>query len=64
MFGLRATLLGALDCLNRFKVYGFISVCIDKSDAEYLKPPLRRSGAAGPEVSLYQTRKVDTKNSF
>ena len=39
MFGLRATLFGALDCLNRFKVYGFISVCIDKSDAEYLKPP-------------------------
>ena len=39
MFGLRATLLAALDCLNRFKVYGFISVCIDKSDAEYLKPP-------------------------
>ena len=52
MFGLRATLLAALDCLNRFKVYGFISVCIDKSVAEYLKPsPLRCSGAAGPEVS-------------
>lgn len=51
MFGLRATLLAALDCLNRFKVYGFISVCIDKSDAEYLKPPLRRSDAAGLEVS-------------
>lgn len=51
MFGLRAALLGALDCLNRFKVYGFIGVCIDKSDAEYLKPPLGRSGAAGPEVS-------------
>ena len=51
MLGLGATLLGALDRLNRLEVHGFIGVCIDKSYSEYLKPPLGRSGAAGPEVS-------------